>query len=255
MLSVNRVNAIKQILQKSYSVTVADLAEKFYVSSETIRRDLQKICDEDPMIIKVHGGAYRILPDADPPYSFRAGSRIEEKKRIAMRAFEEIKDGDYLMLDGSTTTLYLSKLIAASPLHVTVISNGTSIINELITNENISIIGIGGRYTDATHSFVGSISIQQLSGLFAGKAFVSCSGIDLNNGITHNSEEEAAIRRLMLKNSRNRYLLLDGNKFGRCKAHRIIDLNTIDKIFTDVAVGNEWDKLFEDNGIELIRCE
>lgn len=79
MLSVDRINSIKQILQKNNSVTVADLAEKFYVSSETIRRDLQKICDEDPMTIKVHGGAYRILPDADPPYAFREGSRIEEK--------------------------------------------------------------------------------------------------------------------------------------------------------------------------------
>ena len=160
MLSVDRINAIKQILQTNNSVAVADLAEKFFVSSETIRRDLQKICDEDPMTIKVHGGAYRILPDADPPYSFRAGSRIEEKKRIAMRAFDEIDDGDYLMLDGSTTTLYLSKLIAAASMHVTVISNSTSIINELITNENINVIGIGGRYTDATHSFVGAISLQ-----------------------------------------------------------------------------------------------
>lgn len=255
MLSVDRINSIKQILQKSNSVTVADLAEKFYVSSETIRRDLQKICDEDPMIIKVHGGAYRILPDADPPYAFREGSRIEEKKRIAMRAFEEIDDGDYLMLDGSTTTLYLSKLIAAASLHVTVISNSTGIINELITNENINVIGIGGRYTDATHSFVGAISLQQLSGLFAVKAFVSCSGIDIDNGITHNSEEEAAIRRMMLKNSRNRYLLLDGNKFGRCKAHKIIDLNTIDKIFTEMDVDAKWDKLFKANGIELVRCE
>ena len=60
MLSVDRLNSIKQILAKEHSVTVAELSKAFNVSSETIRRDLDKLSAEDSMILRVHGGAYRV---------------------------------------------------------------------------------------------------------------------------------------------------------------------------------------------------
>ena len=56
MLSVDRANNIKQILSKQNSVTVSELSLMFGVSGETIRRDLQKLSSEDPMIVRVHGG-------------------------------------------------------------------------------------------------------------------------------------------------------------------------------------------------------
>ena len=137
MLSVDRANNIKQILSKQNSVTVSELSLMFGVSGETIRRDLQKLSSEDPMIVRVHGGAYRLTPDGDPPYNFRQSSRIEEKKRIAAKCFEKISDGDFLFLDSSTTTLYLSKLIAASGYNLTVITNSLGVLNELCSRESI----------------------------------------------------------------------------------------------------------------------
>ena len=129
MLSVDRTNSIKQILSKKNSVTVSELSLMFDVSGETIRRDLQKISSEDPTIVRVHGGAYRLTTDGEPPYNFRQSSRIGEKKRIAARCFEEIEDGDFLFLDSSSTALHLSKLIAASGLNLTVITNSLGVLN------------------------------------------------------------------------------------------------------------------------------
>lgn len=129
MLSVDRENSIKQILYKQNSVTVSELSCMFGVSGETIRRDLQRISAEDPMIVRVHGGAYRATPDSEAPYNFRQSSMIDEKKRIAARCFQEIKEGDFLFLDSSTTTLYLSKLIATSGLELTVMTNSLGIFS------------------------------------------------------------------------------------------------------------------------------
>lgn len=255
MLSVNRMNSIMQMLNKNNSVSVAELSASFGVSSETIRRDLDKLTSENPMIVRVHGGAYRITPDEDPPYGFRETSRVVEKKRIAEACFTRINDGDFVFMDSSTTTLYLSKLIADSGYNLTVITNGLGIINELRGVPNIKIICIGGKYTDQSRSFVGSSALENLAGLYASKAFVSCSGIDREFGITHNSEDEAAIRKVMLSNSKNRYLLVDSNKFGRCKTFKIINLDVIDEIFTDREQGEDWLAMFKQHGILLNVCD
>ena len=255
MLSVDRANSIRQILSKRNSVTVSELSNMFDVSGETIRRDLQKISAEDPTVVRVHGGAYRVTPDGDPPYDFRQSSRVEEKKRIAAKCFELIREGDYLFLDSSTTTLYLSKLIAASGFDLTVITNSLGVLNELCMSERIRIIALGGRYTDKSRSFVGSSTLSVLSGLFAGKAFVSCAGLDMAFGLTHNNEEEAAIRKAMLLNSKKRYILLDSDKFGRCKPHGIISVDDIDAVFTDSVPDDRWPAYFAGHGVELRVCE
>ena len=123
MLSVDRLNSIKQILAKEHSVTVAELSKAFNVSSETIRRDLDKLSAEDSMILRVHGGAYRVTADNDPPYTFRQSSKVDEKLRIANACMSMVDNGDFMFLDSSTTTLYLSKQIAKSSLRLTVITN------------------------------------------------------------------------------------------------------------------------------------
>jgi len=255
MLYVDRVNYIKQMLAKNNSVTVVELSRDLGVSGETIRRDLNTLTKDDPMIVRVHGGACRVTPDADPPYEFRQISRVEEKSKIANACFSRISEGDFLFLDSSTTTLYLAKRIAASELNLTVITNSVGVINELRHNKNIKLICIGGKYTDATHSFVGSTSLIDLSNIFAGKAFISCSGIDIKFGITHNNEEEAAIRRLMMLNSKERYLLIDSNKFRRCKTHRITTMDNVDYIYTDWTPDSEWCDFFKKNHIELRTCK
>lgn len=255
MLYVDRVNYIKKMLLEQNSVSVAELSKVLDVSGETIRRDLKALSKEDPMIIRVHGGAYRVTPDADPPYEFRQISRVDAKTKIADACLPRISEGDFLFLDSSTTTLYLAKRIATTDLNLTVITNSVGVVNELYPHKNIKLICIGGKYTDATHSFIGSTTLSDISNLFAEKAFVSCSGIDIKFGITHNNEEEASIRRLMLLNSKQRYLLIDANKFRRCKTHRITTLNNVDFIYTDFEPDNVWKKLFRENNIELNICK
>lgn len=255
MLSVDRENSIRQILYKQSSVTVSELSVMFGVSGETIRRDLQKISAEDSMIVRVHGGAYRATPDGDPPYNLRQSSMVEEKKRIAARCFQEIEEGDFLFLDSGTTTFYLSKLIATSGLDLTVMTNSLGILNELCISDSVCIIALGGRYAEKSHSFVGHSTLTELSGLFAGKAFVSCSGLDMAFGLTHNDEEEAAIRKTMLLNAKERYVLIDSNKFGLCKTHGIISMDDIDAVFTDSAPDESWLSFFKEHETKLHVCK
>lgn len=257
MLYIDRINSIEQLLIKNNSVSVNELSHMFGVSGQTIRRDLRAISQKNPTIICIYGGAYRLVPDGEPPYNLRQGSKVEEKRRIAKQCIEKLEDGDYLFLDSSTTTLYLAKLIANLDINLTVITNSLGAIDELHEKENIKLICIGGRYTRDTNSFIGSTAIQTISNLYATKAFISCSGIDSTFGITHISEEESDIRKIMLKNSKNRFLLIDSNKFGRCKSYKVASLNTglVDVIYTDCDPGEEWELLLSDMRITLQICD
>lgn len=256
MLSVDRIKGIEQLLEKNNSVSVNELSRAFGVSGETIRRDLYNISKKDPAIVRVYGGAYRVTPDSDPPYSFRNSSKVDEKRRIADKCFDKIEDGDHIFLDSSTTTLFLAKLLSTSGLKLTVITNSFEVIGELNSCENINLICAGGAYTKSTHSFVGNTTIQCLSGLYAVKSFISCAGIDLRFGLTHNSEEEAAVRKVMLANSKLHYLLIDSNKFGRCKLHAVSPLSReyIDTVFTDSKPEPAWIEMFARSGIALEVC-
>ena len=251
MLSVERINTIKQLLIKYESVSIPELSKQFCVSGETIRRDIDKICAEDSRVIKVYGGAYRAKSNQDPPYMIRKASMVDEKKHIAANAMRFINDNDTIMLDSSTTALVLSNMIAESQLNLTVITNSLSIVNELCECPNICIVNIGGSFDINSRSFCGNITLSSLKNYHADSAFISCSGLSCNFGATDSSEEAALIRRAMISNSSCSILLVDSNKFGRCKTNRIADIDQFTAIITNKMPDEEWFSLCAKHNISL----
>lgn len=251
MLQVDRINLILQLLQENESVSVSDLSARFSVSNETIRRDLDKLCTMDSRICRAHGGAYMAVPNTDPPYQLRRVSLIEGKKRMAAACFPLIASGDCIMIDCSTTALQLIELLTKSSGKYTVITNGFDVIQEVASCKNINLVCIGGQFDYVSCSFVGNTALSVLSVYHADKCFISCSGISSDFGITDNSEDQAAIRRLMLQHSSTRILLADASKFDKSKTHSIGKLCDIDYLYTDVLPENMWRAALEDSGVKL----
>lgn len=256
MLAIDRYHAIKEMLSKQESASVAELACAFGVSDETIRRDLDKLSQTDKSIVRVHGGAYMVKTfDKEAPFAVRQSLLIEQKERIAARAFSMIDDGDMLMLDSSTTTLHLAHMLKeAADKKLMVITNALGVVQELSDCAHIKLLCIGGVLRQMSHSFVGYTATAVLHEYRADKAFVSCSGIHERFGITDNSEEEAQVRRAMLQNSEHRCLLIDSEKFGRYRANRIVEFADVDEIITDESLNRTWKSLFAKAEIKLSVC-
>ena len=111
MLAVERKNYILGLLQTEKRVVVAELAKTFDVSEETIRRDLDKL-EREGLVQKSYGGA--VLNDAaqsDMPLSVRKRTNVEGKQKIAELLAEYIPDNSSLMLDSSSTALFIVKRI------------------------------------------------------------------------------------------------------------------------------------------------
>ena len=111
MLAIERRNAILAKLSLEGKVVVSDLAKEFDVTEETIRRDLEKL-DKDGLARKTYGGAVKNENfNIDLPFHVRKQTNVESKRQIAAQISEMIHDGDYVMLDSSTTALNVIKNI------------------------------------------------------------------------------------------------------------------------------------------------
>jgi len=255
VLAVDRIATIEKSLNTSESVSVAELSRLFEVTEETIRRDLDKIVARDDLVVRVHGGAYRQKPfDHETPYQLRETLLVAEKERMAKRSSAVLEQGDTIMLDSSTSALYLAKQLKGLDLGLTVITNSLRIAMELSECTQTNLVLIGGSYRQASRSFVGYAATAALLELHADKALVSCSGLSERFGLTDNNESEARIRRLMLDNSRRKFLLVDSDKFGRCKNYRIAGVEGVEALFTDKFPDAGLIRLLSDNKVSLELC-
>ena len=105
MLAIERKNEILATLQKEQRVLVTELSQRYNVTEETIRRDLEKL-EKEGFVKKTYGGAVlNSNTNLDLPLRIREKNNQEEKEKIASRVADMIEEGDSLMLDASSTSL------------------------------------------------------------------------------------------------------------------------------------------------------
>jgi DeoR/GlpR family transcriptional regulator of sugar metabolism len=214
MLAVERQKIILHILHRDGIVKINELSAKFNVSEETIRRDLNKL-EKNGGFLRTYGGAYitkNVNPDID--ISIRESFYLEGKDEIGMLAADLIEDGDTVILDSSTTALHVAEKIRSRE-NTTVVTNAVKVVTTLSEVTGIKIVSTGGTVRPRSLSFIGPEAESTLSRYFADKAFVSCTGAEMERGITDTNEQDASMRRLMLMQAAKRILIADTTKFGK----------------------------------------
>lgn len=254
MLAVERLKKIEELLTDNGSVVVSNLSTLFSVSEETIRRDLEKL-SKTMKFRRVRGGAFLYeSSDTEVPVGIREKIYIEEKQVIGLKSVEYINDGESIMLDSSTTALYIAKILNKSKKKVTVITNSIAISNELAENNDIKIISLGGTMRRSTKSFVGYMTTDHLSRLHADKAFVSCTSVNTQFGVSDSHGLEARVRIEMIKNSKQKFLVADYTKFEEPAMNKICDFKDLDYIIVDNKIDDKHLKALEKYEVEVICC-
>ncbi|MGY3855616.1 DeoR/GlpR family DNA-binding transcription regulator [Aeromonas aquatilis] len=230
MLSPRVVDMEKYIVQAG-SVTVKELSDRFSVSLETIRRDLQEL-ESNGSVKRVHGGAIS-LDNADAGLAFnkRKHERSIEKKLIAYKALALIKPGDMIMLDASSTCWYLAE--ALPDISLTVITNSFRNVLSLAVKKNIKTIAIGGEYSEKYAAFVGTIASGNISQYRVDTLFLSCSAYSTSSGVWENNEINASTKKVMLASAKQKVLLADSHKENRSGIVRICQFSDLDVVLTE----------------------
>ncbi len=232
-----RTHLILDYLKERKRCTLAELMERFGVSSATIHRDAEELARRDA-VSKVRGGLVWNERSAVAPgpngYQDRAVSNRRAKLAIAEKALALVDEGDILFLDSSTTVYeFAMALRNAGFQHLTIVTNSVSIMQNFrkFPSQHV-LIGLGGNYDAQLNSILGAAALEQLSGFNVTKAFVSAFGMD-SKTVTTNHERQAELIRKALDNALKRYLLLDHSKVGRTGLYRLAARGAFDAIVTD----------------------
>ncbi len=249
MLAVQRRREILNRLDDSGSVRVTELADKFTVTEETIRRDLHRL-DQEGRLVRIHGGAVSIHNDRrELPLEVRETINLDEKKAIAALAVKQIQEGDVIALDASSSARELAKTLPDFPL--TVVTNCMAIAGTLTHQKYIRVLSTGGLLDGPSSSFVGPLAELALQRFSVAKLFISCKGVDLDRGLSVALSDHAAIKRKMIDLSDKVFLLVDSSKFGAKSVEFFCDLAEIDCVFTDAGVPAAAIRAMEKGGVAL----
>lgn len=240
MLAIERRNQILTMLQKDGRVLVSDLSTLFQVTEETIRRDLEKL-EREGLAQKTYGGA--IASDninVDLPYTVRKKANVSNKQKIAEVIASLIEDGDHIMMDASSTAVYVAKHLKNKKKNITLITNSIEILLELSESGGWKVLSTGGTLKEGSLSLVGYQAEQMIKQYHVDKAVISCKGIDVERGITDSNEMEAHIKKLMLQGANTKILAADQSKFDKIAFTRICKLEDIDIVVTESELDNKW---------------
>ena len=254
MLAVERKNNILGLLQSEGRVVVSELADKFDVSEETIRRDLEKL-ERDGLVQKSYGGA--VLNENaqnDMPLAVRKRTNVIGKQKIAELVSGCIPDNSSIMLDSSSTALFIAKRIKDRK-NMVVITNSLEILVELKDRKEWKIFSSGGQLGEDSLALVGSQADKMISGFHVNSAIISCKGFDINKGFTDSNDMHASTKRTMLENCDKRVLAVDSSKFNRIAFNVVGTLSDIDVLVTDVKPSDEWLDKFRQFGVKCLYPE
>lgn len=250
MLAIERRNQILAKLQQENKVVVSDLSQQYNVTEETIRRDLEKL-EQEGFAKKTYGGA--VLNEslyAEVPYNVRKLTNTEAKKKIADLAESLVEDGDRIMLDASSTALFIVKRLK-SKKNLTIITNSIEIIIELADKPGFNVLSTGGTLKEGALALTGYQAERMINSFHVDKAFISCKGVDKEYGFTDSNEPDVQIKKAMLQAAKQKIFIIDQSKFDKTSFVNIIKLNEADMIITDREPDKSWQQLFMQADVEI----
>ena len=211
-------------------VRISELAERFNVSTETVRRDFDALSEEG-LIARAHGGASAPSQGHYPSLDERANARVHERERIGSRAADLVQDGETLMIDSGSTTIEMARALAYRGTPCTVITNSIPVAMTL-GHGAVQVLLCPGEYLDAESAVIGTETLEFLARFNVDRCFIGSSGFS-EEGPSETVRGFAAVKRMMLHRATKRHLLIDSEKFGRKGLAQVGDLSDLQSIVVD----------------------
>jgi DeoR/GlpR family transcriptional regulator of sugar metabolism len=253
VLAIDRRRKILDIIKEKESVKVPDLSKKFDVTLETIRRDLEKLENEGHIKRSYGGAVLNKSTNEDMPINIREITNKDDKNSIGKAVADLIEDGDTILMDSSTTILYVAKYLKDKK--ITIITNALKIPMILAGHSNIQIISTGGTLKSSSLSFVGHWTESAIEKYYVNKAVLSCKAIDIEHGIMEPHQLETEVKKTMINSCEKVILAADSSKFNRKSFIKAYPLETIDILVTDKSLSNRWLETLKDDGVEVIEVK
>ncbi|WP_201157804.1 DeoR family transcriptional regulator [Rhodobaculum claviforme] len=209
---------------------VEDLARRFDVSLETMRRDLAQLAEAGE-VIKRHGRVRRAALVHEPDMTDRMATQGAQKARAATHLAALIQPNETVFMDTGSTTLACARALARVA-GLTCITNSLAIA-EVLGRAGRRVFLLGGSYGPANAQTVGPMVIEQATRFRADRAIVTVAGLEARAGATDADVEEAQVARAMLAQADMSVVVADSAKFGRRAAFTVSPLRALGLIVSE----------------------
>ena len=209
----HRQTEILNIARAFGRVMVEDLARRFEVSAQTIRKDLNDLCDQRSLT-RIHGGAIIASGVENLAYEARRFVAAEEKKAIGAAAAERIPNGCSLFINIGTTTEEVASALTSHE-DLLVITNNLHVASELHRSRAIEIFLTGGAVRHSDGGIVGAVTVEQIAQFRVDFAVIGTSAIDQTGTLLDFDIREVEISRAIVEHARKIILVSDSSKFAR----------------------------------------
>lgn len=256
MYATERHEQIELLLAAEGRVGVVELAERFDVTTETIRRDLDHL-ESLGALRRVHGGAVgqERASTREPSLAEREHHHGSAKAAIGRRALEALGadfSGSVFLDAGTTTAAVASALIPRLPgARIEVVTHALSLGHTLSAVPGAALSLIGGRVRGLTAAAVGADTVRAIESLRPDVAYIGTNGVSASFGLSTPDPDEAAVKRAIVRSARRVVVVADADKFGAELLVGFASLRDIDVLVTDTAPDGDLAEALADAEVEV----
>jgi DeoR family glycerol-3-phosphate regulon repressor len=254
MFTEERLDEILNILNIEGKVKVKELSQRFNVTEDCIRKDLNQL-EHKGSLKRTYGGAIQVR-QSSPIYDISEREKIDisTKNVIAKKALGLIQDRETIFLDISTINILIAKALLTSQKRVTVVTNMLEIANVLSkSNNNITVVVAAGVLNKTLNGFIGATANEFIKKYKFDKSFIGSCGIDaFDRSITTFEIEDGITKATIIQSSKETFLVMENKKFNVDGNYKFAIIDDINAIITDEKPSEQIMEILINNEIELI---
>lgn len=248
MLTKERQTIIRDRLARDGKVVAIDLAAEFAVSEDTIRRDLRDLAKAG-LCERVYGGALAPAPDLGS-FAQRETVDADEKDRLGRAAAALVTAGQTVFIDAGTTNLAVARHLPRS-IALTVATNVPAVALALAAHDRARVVLVGGNFDTAKGACLGAeamISAQQITPdvLFLGPCGINADAVSALD------PEEAALKRVLIANSRRIVVVATADKLGTTAPFRLAPVAALDTVVLDADAAPQLAERLAGQGVSVV---
>jgi DeoR family glycerol-3-phosphate regulon repressor len=250
MFLSDRQEKIIALARSSGRVLVDDLAAQFAVTPQTIRKDLNDLCDAQ-LLTRIHGGATFPRGTENVRYDARRQIAASEKQAIGVAAADLIPNNSSLFINIGTTTEAVGEALTDHH-ELMVITNNINVANRLRLIDNIEVVIAGGVVRQSDGGIVGEAAVDFIRQFKVDYAVIGASAIDADGALLDFDFREVKVAQAIIANARHVVLVADSTKFERTAPVRIGQLSQVHTFITDECALASIRRICLENNVKLI---
>jgi len=226
------ITEVEEYIFKHKEVKIREIIDVFELSESTVRRYIKQLI-KNGSIKKEYGFVVANVADNLVNIKARIGYLSEKKVMIAQLAESFITDGDTIFVDSGTTHMYLAEALS-SKKDITIVTNNLLFAIKIVDSDTkANLIIVPGIVNKKTISSSGDSTIRYIDEFYFDIAFITASGVSIENGPSNRTLPECDIKRKIISRSKLNILLVDDSKFDKIFPFSFATLDSFDYILTN----------------------